>query len=118
MLNDYRASRTTEPEVGMPVSVTHGSDRTVAEIAEVIRFKSGARKGEIKAVTLRPVKAKIVSGGEHDGSARYEYERMPDAPAGRKLYTRRKNGVFSDMPEAWASKLILGMWDYYRDPHI
>jgi hypothetical protein len=102
-----------EPFVGMPVSVCMYSDRSVAEIAEIIRFKTGARKGEIKAVTLRSVEAIIVSGGEHDGSAQYRYERKPDsAPHG--LYTKDSRGRF--VGRNGGPRLALGTWDYYRDP--
>ncbi len=104
-----------EIEVGMPATVCMWSDRSPVEIAEVVRFKSGAKKGEVRGVRVRAMKYEIVSGTEFDGSAQYRYESDPEAPAGR-LYLRNRRGQF-EAPGGGA-KLAIGRAERYYDPHF
>lgn len=104
-----------EPTVGMEATVCHWSDRSPVEVAEVIRFKSGPRKGQVRGVKCRPMNAILVSGSEADGSATYRYERCPDAPAGG-IYLRNERGQYQ-RPRGGA-KLSLGRAECYYDPHF
>lgn len=102
-------------EVGMPATVCHWSDRSPVEIAEVVLFKSGAKKGEVRGVKVRAMKYEIVSGTEFDGSAQYRYESDPSAPVGR-LYLKDERGQFR-APNG-GPKLAIGRAERYYDPHF
>jgi hypothetical protein len=102
-----------EIKVGMPATVCMWSDRSPAEIAEVVLFKSGAKKGQIRGVKVRPMGYEIVSGSEFDGSARYRYFPLPDAPAGR-IYLRDERGRFQQANGG--NKLAIGSAEKYHDP--
>lgn len=104
-----------EPEVGMEATVCYWSDRSPAKVAEVVRFKSGARKGEVRGVRVRPMNAIRISGSEHDGSAQYRYEDMPDAPLSR-LYLRDARGRYQAAGKG--AKLSIGRAEKYYDPHF
>ncbi len=109
----------TNPEkeitVGMEATVCHWSDRSPAEIAEVVVFKSGKRKGEVRGVKIRAMRATLVAGSEHDGSARYEYSKMPEAPVSG-LYLRNRRGQFEKANGG--PKLAIGRAERYYDPHF
>lgn len=104
-----------EIEVGMPATVCDWSDRAPVEIAEVIRFKSGKRAGEVRAVRVRAMKYEIISGSEFDGSAQYRYESDPSAPAGG-LFLRDSRGQFQKAGKG--AKLAIGRAERYYDPHF
>lgn len=102
-----------EPEVGMPATVCHWSDRSPATVVEVLRFKSGAKAGQVKGVVVTGDKYKVVSGSEYDGSAQYEYESQPDSPH-RAVYLINQRGQYVLKGES--TKLALGYREAYRDP--
>lgn len=102
-----------EPKVGDEATVCHYSDRTPVEIAEIVRFKSGARKGEIKSVKTRLIDSKIISGSEHDGSAVYEYTKNPANPV-RGEYFRNARGQYQARHNG--PKLSIGSAERYYDP--
>ena len=104
-----------EPEIGTPVTVCYYSDRNPAEIAEIVRFKSGAKKGQIRGVRLRAMNWKIVSGSEYDGSAVYEYTSNPIAPLSG-LYLRNERGQYQ--AKGKGAKLSIGSAERYYDPHF
>lgn len=106
-------AQSREPEVGMEATICRWSDRSPAEVAEVVRFKSGPRKGEIRGVRVRDMRAILVSGSEFDGSATYRYERMPDAPLSR-LYLRDARGAYRQANDG--PGLALGAAEKYHDP--
>src|SRR5689334_16717313 len=108
-------SQTIEPEVGMPVTVCHWTDRSPAEIAEVIRFKTGKRAGQIRGVTVRPMEAIQTGGSEFDGSATYRYERRPDWPVSA-IYLRDWRGGYRK-PNGGPG-LALGRAEKHHDPHF
>ena len=108
------AKQGKEPEVGMGATICMWSDRNPATVAQVLRFKTGKRAGEIKGVTIKADRAILVSGNEGDGSASYRYERDDAAPEATYLknsrgqYQRKGGGDF----------LALGRRERYYDPHF
>ena len=108
-------TRQPEPEVGMEATVCHWSDRSPAKIGEVLRFKSGPRKGEVRGVRVRAMDAILVSGSAHDGSATYRYEDIEDAPLS-KPYLRNERGQYQAARKE--SKLSIGRAEKYYDPHF
>ncbi len=107
-----------EPKVGDAATVCYYSDRNPVEIAEIVRFKSGAKAGQIKGVKVRAMDWKIVRGGEHDGSAVYEYSRNPKNPVGR-LFVIDKRGRFVEAgTNGTGAKLSIGSAERYYDPHF
>jgi len=85
-----------------------GSDRYAGTVIGV--SASGHR------VLVQADVARVVSGGEHDGSARYKYERNEN---GRILiFTRRKNGVYRMQGWKTTGGVSFGVRCAYRDPHI
>lgn len=100
-------------EVGMPATICGWSDRSPAEVAEVVYFKSGAKAGQVRGVKVRPMEAKLISGSEQDGSAQYEYISHPEWPAGG-LFLRNSRGQF----DRRGTKLAIGRAERYYDPHF
>ena len=104
-----------DPEVGMEATVCMYSDRNPCKVAEVLRFKSGPRIGQVRGVRVRAMKWTVVSGSEHDGSAQYRYEDMPDAPLS-KPYFRNPRGQYQQANGG--NKLSIGRAERYYDPHF
>lgn len=103
-----------DPEVGDGATICHWSDRSPATVTEVLRFKSGAKKGEIRGVRIRPDHVKLTSGSEQDGSARYDItpQELTDPPLG-VVYLRNKNtGQYNRL----GTPLALGHRERYYDP--
>jgi hypothetical protein len=70
-----------------------------------------------KTVKARGDNWKVVSGGEHDGSAEYEYS--PDPNAYESTYTLRKNGRYVQKGESMrhGMRLSVGHRRRYYNPH-
>lgn len=102
------------PEVGMGATYAVGSDRYVCTIVEVLRFKSGDRKGQIRGVVAQDDDVRVVSGSEQDGSATYEYMQNPQATKDTYLWNAR-TGRFVLKGSSYV-RLGLGHRSYHRDP--
>ncbi|MEU4155714.1 hypothetical protein [Actinoplanes sp. NPDC026670] len=104
-----------DPEVGDHATVLMWSDRRAVEIAEVRRFKTGKRAGQVKEVTVKPLKVTRVSGSAHDGSARYTYESDPEATVGWQPFKRNESGKYRQAGDGGWS-LAIGKAEEYSDP--
>jgi hypothetical protein len=100
-----------EPYVGMPATVCFYTDRSPATVVEVIRYKSGKSKGQIRGVMVRGDVAILTSGSEQNGSAQYRYEDGP-ANAPTSLYLRNRIGRYLRN----GTPLSLGRRERYYDP--
>lgn len=111
LINLIRSGPTSrDPEVGDGATILYWSDRAPATIVEVIRFKTGTRKGEVKAVVVQADKATRTDSNGMSDAQTYEYERIPDAP--KRTFTKRKNGQFSDKG---GTGLAVGYREKYYD---
>ena len=106
-------TQTAEPTVGMPATICMWSDRHPATVVEVLRFKSGARKGQVRGVIVTEDSYKVVSGSEQDGSARYEYTSNPESP-NRATFLVNQRGQY--VCKGGGDKLALGSRERYYDP--
>lgn len=104
-----------EPEVGMAATICMWSDRNPATVVEVLRFKSGARKGQVRGVLVTEDNYKVVSGSEHDGSAQYEYTSNTQGVRYTFLINQRGQYVGKGA-HVGGDKLSLGNREAYRDP--
>jgi hypothetical protein len=104
-------SNKPDPKVGDGATILMWSDREPATVVEVIRFTTGARKGEVKAVVIQEDNYKVIMGSMHDGSARYNYSRNEDAP--RVTYTKDRAGRFKNKG---GRVLSIGKRDKWYDP--
>lgn len=113
-------SQTPQPkvEVGEGATICHWSDRSPATVVEVLRFKSGARKGQVRGVVTQPDSYRLTSGSEQDGSAQYEYSRNPDAPRSTWLYSERYRRFTKQGAGSTGPRLAIGQRDRYYDPHF
>lgn len=103
-----------EPFVGMPVTITHWSDRTVGYVNEIIRFKSGARAGQIKAVRLAPCHATRADNNGMSDAQHYTYSEFEAQPEGTgSEFAQDKRGRW--VQRKGTSGLILGVHDYHYD---
>lgn len=114
-INNLLSDSSKEPEVGDGVTFLHWSDRDPGTLVEIKRFKSGARKGEISQVGVQADHWEIVSGGEHNGSATYEYSRNPEAPV---VWFKRNNKGQWVKPGNRSGGLSIGRRERYYDPHF
>lgn len=92
------------PVVGMPATICMLSDRHPATVIAV--SKSG------KKVTVRKDNWKVISGSEHDGSAKYEYSEDTTGPTYE--FTLRKDGRWKEVKGS--DRLRLGHRERYYDP--
>jgi hypothetical protein len=113
MMNSLMSgSRTPEPEVGMGATILMWSDRKPATITEVLRYKTGPNKGQIKGVKARPCRAiRTDSNGMSDAQS-YEYEEMPDWPESE--WTLRQDGSFRKKGDKYTT-LAIGFRSAYYD---
>lgn len=101
-------SQQREPEVGMPVTIAHWSDRTVGYVNEIIRFRYGKRIGQIKAIRVVGCTATRIDSNGMSDAQNYEYEAYEPKPKGSgALHTADKDGRFPHV--------ILGIHDYHYD---
>lgn len=105
-------SQDITPTVGMGATYAVGSDRYAATIVEVLTFKSGARKGQIRGVVVQDDNAILTGGSEQDGSATYRYEADPTAARETYLW----NAAQGRFMRHGYTRLGLGHRSFYRDP--
>ena len=120
------ASQQPEPYVGMPVTITHYSDRSVGIVIGVKIAKSGVNKGRATTLQVAPVKATRVDDRGMSDWQTYEYGGEPVntevgswSDQGRVWTLRPFRGGFR-----WAQRgssvkyspgLCLGFWDAHYD---
>jgi hypothetical protein len=113
MMNSLMAgSATPEPEVGMGATILMWSDRKAATITEVIRFKTGPKAGQIKAVKTRGVRAIRTDGNGMSDAQSYIYEEVPEWP--ESTWTLRQDGTFRKVGDKY-TQLAIGFRDEYYD---
>lgn len=103
---------TQEPQVGDGVTYLHWSDRSPGTITGITRFKTGARKGEVKGIIVQGDEWERVSGSAHDGSLEVKF--LVNLRKGGAEFKLNKKGRF----ERNGTALALGGRDYYYDPHF
>lgn len=81
-----------EPEVGMGATILMWSDRRPATIIGVTRFKTGARAGQVKTVTVRVDKATRVDSNGMSDAQSYTFE--PDPDGAEYTFAATKSGGF------------------------
>jgi hypothetical protein len=101
------------PEVGMGATMLRWSDRAPATVVEVLHFKSGAKKGQVRGVVVTEDDYEVTSGSIWDGSAKYEFTSNPESPR-RATYLINQHGQF--VLKGSTEKLAMGYRDCYRDP--
>jgi len=101
-----------EPQVGDGATYLGWSDRNAYTIVEIICYKSGEQKGQIKAVKVTRDIAKRTDGHGMSDSQGYEYTTNPNAPV--KTFTKRKNGKFIQQGSDYGM-LAIGYRDEYYD---
>lgn len=94
---------------GHPATVCMWTDRDPATVVEVLRFKSGARKGQVRGLVVTMDHWVVVKGSEHDGSAEYAYTSRPEGPRVTFLLTKR--GLVGK-----GDRLSIGSRRRYYDP--
>lgn len=105
---DKATGKPVEPETGMAATEIMFSDRHAGTIVEVLRFKSGERKGQIRAVVWQRDNATCT-----DYTAQtYTYERDENAP--RVVFTLRPDGTYRRQGGKLAA-LALGRRDEHYD---
>lgn len=102
-----------EPQVGDAATICMYSDRKPATVVEVLRFKTGTRAGQVRAVVVQIDWWRVVSGSEGDGSAQYEYAADPNGY--RYTFRADKRGRYASKA---GDKLALGRRERYWDPHF
>jgi len=98
-----------EPEVGMGATIIMWSDRHAATIIEVARFKTGARAGQVKAVTVQEDHAQRVDKNGMGDNQHYVY--LPNPQGNTWTFKVRPNGSFGD--KMWS--LAIGFRDEHYD---
>ena len=99
-----------EPEVGMGVTFLRWSDRSPGTIVSVTRFKSGARKGQVRKIGVQADKAIRTDDRGMSDAQTYRFERQPDTTVIEA--TVRKDGSFVTTGGA---RLRIGQRDSYYD---
>jgi hypothetical protein len=90
--NVYQNFGVDEPHAGMGATYLAWSDRYAYTVTNVLRYKSGAKAGQVKAVqATRDIATRIDTNGMSD-SQDYTYETNPNAQV--ETYTLRSNGRF------------------------
>ena len=105
-----------EPTIGMGATVLQWTDRSAATIRNV--FTMGTKT----AVQITYDRAKVVKGGEHDGSAEYEFETVDgplqtfafDGTTWVQYFMNADTGRWKKV--ARGKGLRIGERDHYRDP--
>jgi len=93
------------PVVGMKATICMWSDRSPAEVTQVA--KSG------KTCWIKPVKWRIVSGSEQDGSAKYEYDAATADESEIKVSQTKKG-----WQRQGGGNILLDRQERYCDPHF
>lgn len=99
-----------EPEPGMGATEIMFSDRHAGTIAEVIRYKSGPKAGQIRAIVWQRDKATCTDYYRQT----YTYAPDPDAP--REVFTLRANGTYRQQGRGSAAPVLaIGSRDEHQD---
>lgn len=93
-------------EAGTGATYSVGSDRYPCTVGEVLYFKSGARKGQVRSVGVR--RDDVVFNAD---TKQYSY--IPD-PHCDLLWFDNKQGRLA----TGSLRLSIGKRDYYQDPHF
>jgi hypothetical protein len=101
-----------EPQIGDGATYLAWSDRYAYTIVDVIKFVTGSRKGEVKAVVVTRDIAKRADTNGMSDSQSWTYETNPDAK--REVYTKRKSGRFIKQGEDYGT-LAIGYRNAYHD---
>ena len=75
MSNIMLRGKQPAPEIGMGATVCYAKDRHAATVTAIETFKTGTRKGQVKAVTVQQDKATRTDKNGMSDSQSYEYER-------------------------------------------
>ncbi len=98
-----------EPEIGMGATYSLGSDKYPFTIVAVSPSK--------RTIFVTEDTAKLVSGTEQDGSAKYEYTARMDVP--QEVFTLRKNGRYHRKGDSTKGGcMTVGHRRRYNDPHF
>jgi hypothetical protein len=112
MLNRIMAASTIgapEPEVGMGATELCFSDRHAYTIVEVVRFKTGKRAGQVKAV--RAQRDKATRTDSHGMSDAQSWTFEPDPEGSVREFRLTSRGRF----EGGAGTLAIGYRSEYYD---
>jgi hypothetical protein len=110
MINQILAGRTDSPvEVGSPATILYVSDRYPAIVTEVTNFKTGAKAGTPKQVTV--VRVEYTAEPFPSGYGEAHLDR-PIAGT-EHSFTLRKDGRWKD---EGGTTLKIGAASYYNDP--
>ena len=100
------------PVVGEGVTFLLWTDRKPGTVTEVVYYKSGAKKGQLRMVRVQ--EDHVVHLG-YDPSLGYDevmYERDTEAPVQEYRVTDR------GWTDKFGGRLVTGHRDYYYDPHF
>lgn len=103
------ASGGTTPQIGMGATVLLWSDRHAATIIDLTRFKTGARAGQVKTVTVQYDKVTRTDSNGMGDNQTYRYE--ADLAGRTAVFKVNKYGRFTSL-----SGFTLGIG--YRDHHF
>lgn len=106
-------TKTVTPEVGMGASFIYGSDREPGTIVRVDYFKSGPKTGQPRKIHVQYDNWKMISGNFQSGNAVIEYTPNTEHPV--MQFTLRDNGRWVATN---GSKVVVGLREYYQDPHF
>jgi hypothetical protein len=93
--NLYDNSKTTAPEVGMGATILMWSDRHAATITEITYFKSGAKKGQPRTITVQQDKATRTDNLGMSDAQSWEFKR--DENGTTRTFTAKKDGSFKGL---------------------
>jgi hypothetical protein len=104
----------TQPEVGMPVTICHYSDRSVGIVTEVTLAK---KTGLPKAIKVAGVKATRTDDRGMSDMQSYEYGGEPVDTDRTQTWTLRSNGRWAveGQPSKGSAGIRFGVWDYHYD---
>lgn len=99
-------------QVGDGATYSVGSDRYPATVVAVEYFKSGARKGKARTVTVESDEYWVTSGSVQDGTAKYAFKRNTEGSL--RTFNVDKEGRFGKP----GHRLTVGSRNAYQDPHV
>ena len=102
-----------EIEIGTPATYSVGSDCYAEEVVEVQTFKTGAKAGLPKVITVRRVNVNWDYGQNYGVQDQKAFTPNPDGRLTR--FTVRKDGKFRKEGSDYGT-LTIGTYREYRDP--
>ena len=78
------------PAVGDGATVCFWTDRHAATVTEVVLFKSGARQGQVRSITVQEDTVTRVDGGGMSDSQSYEF--TPNPAGAKRTFHTDKSG--------------------------